>query len=189
MFVYIQREHRVIPKQIPHSWLILQAAYGFIPFLYYNMLSTSYTKVKAFMSALRTAEGSTLPIGAVGFCWGGYHVTQLAHGELAPNGKLLVDAVFTGHPSGLVLPGDIEKIKMPYSVSIGDIDFALSIRRVKQMQQILERKKAEVDSEVVVVPGAAHGFAVRGNPENPREKDQADLAEDQCVRWFAKYLV
>jgi dienelactone hydrolase len=59
---------------------------------------------------------------------------------------------------------------------------------VKQMQEVLEGMK-DVESEVVILPGAKHGFAVRGNPEDKKEKEQADQAEDQCVRWFEKYLV
>lgn len=56
------------------------------------------------------------------------------------------------------------------------------------MQEILEGKK-DVESEVVVLPGAHHGFAVRGDPNNAKEMEQAAQAEDQCVRWFAKHLV
>ena len=115
-------------------------------------------------------------------------VTKLAYGDLAKNGKPLVDAVFTAHPSALQIPAMIENIKKPYSVSIGDKDMALSIKGVNQMQEILKTKK-DVESEVIVIPGAMHGFAVRGDPEDKKEKEQADQAEDQLVRWFDKHLV
>jgi dienelactone hydrolase len=172
-----------------YRWLVAKTLYGLLPFvLYYNRPTAKYPIIQKFMDDFRCSEGASLKVGAVGFCWGGYQVTQLAQGALAKNGKPLVDAVFTAHPSALSVPGDIEKIKQPYSVAIGDGDFALPIKGVKQMQEVLEGMQ-DVESEVVILPGAKHGFAVRGNPEDKKEKEQADQAEDQCVRWFEKYLV
>lgn len=99
-----------------------------------------------------------------------------------------MDAAYTAHPSELKVPADIEGIAVPYSMVIGDADFALDIERVREAEEVLRRKK-DVESEVVVLPGAAHGFAVRGRPDDEREKEQADQAEDQAVRWFVKHLV
>jgi dienelactone hydrolase len=131
--------------------------YAFIPFAWYNGLSATLPKVKKFMDDFRCSEGASLPVGAVGFCWGGYMVTHLAHGDLAKNGKPLVDAVFTAHPSALAIPADIEKVKQPYSVSIGDKDFALKVDGIKKMQEVLEGKK-DVESEVVMWVSCPHRF-------------------------------
>ena len=38
---------------------------------------------------------------------------------------------------------------------------ALNIKGVNKMKQVLDGR-SDVDSEVVVIPGATHGFAVRG---------------------------
>lgn len=152
-----------------------------------NNPTTAYKTIEKYVSDIRCAEGNHLKIGAIGFCWGGYSVTQLAHGHKAANGKRLIDAAFTAHPSSLSLPEDIEKIKLPYSVVIGDIDFAMSLQKVREMEDILS-KKTGVDSEVTVIPNAKHGFAVRGNPNNQAAIDMADQAEDLAVKWIDKYL-
>ncbi|KAI3572770.1 hypothetical protein IWW34DRAFT_856328 [Fusarium oxysporum f. sp. albedinis] len=127
-----------------------------------------YPGVRQFIDDLRCSEASSLKVGVVGFCWGAYGTTHLAHGGLARNGKTLIDAAFTAHPSEIKVPEHIEK-------------------DVQKAAEILEKKK-DVDSEVVIIPNAKHGFAVRGDPDNKEEKDMADQAEDQLVKWFAKYL-
>lgn len=139
------------------------------------------------MDDLRCSEGADRKVGVVGFCWGGYGATRLAHGETARNGKYLVDAVYTAHPSELEVPKDFKDIKLPYCMVIGDNDMAMSLEKVQQAAEILDAKK-EVDSEVVIIPKAKHGFAVRASPDNEVEKEQADQAEDQMVKWFARYM-
>ncbi|KAJ5182096.1 hypothetical protein N7449_012243 [Penicillium cf. viridicatum] len=168
--------------------LVLKAAYVLVPFSIRNNPKKRYPGIRKFMDDLRCSEGADLKVGVVGFCWGGYGATQLAHGDLARNGKPLIDAAYTAHPSELKLPDDIEKITIPYSMVIGDIDFALTISGVQQAADILDSKK-DVESEVVIISNARHGFAVRGRPDDKIEKEMADQAEDQMVKWFAKYLV
>ncbi|CAH0024564.1 unnamed protein product [Clonostachys rhizophaga] len=169
-------------------WLILKAAYFMVPFSIRNNPEKRYPGVRQFMDDLRCSEASNLKVGVVGFCWGAYGVTHLAHGGLASNGKTLIDAAFTAHPSEIKVPEHIENVKLPYSMVIGDIDFALPLKDVQKAAEILEGKK-DLDSEVVIIPNAKHGFAVRGDPNNKEDKEMADQAEDQLVRWFAKYLV
>ncbi|KAJ0125850.1 Uncharacterized protein HZ326_31045 [Fusarium oxysporum f. sp. albedinis] len=106
-----------------------------------------------------------------------------------PDGlSVLLDRVLTekGFWGWLVKPWLILKAAYIMQV-IGDIDFALPLKDVQKAAEILEKKK-DVDSEVVIIPNAKHGFAVRGDPDNKEEKDMADQAEDQLVKWFAKYL-
>ncbi|KAH6956122.1 Alpha/Beta hydrolase protein [Fusarium avenaceum] len=168
-------------------WLILKAAYVMVPFSIRNKPEKRYPGVLQFMDDLRCSEASDLKVGVVGFCWGAYGIAKLAHGGLARNGKTLIDAAYTAHPSEIKVPDHIEGIKLPYSMVIGDIDFALPLKEVHRVAEILEGKKG-VDSEVVIIPNAKHGFAVRGDPNNEEEKEMADQAEDQLVKWFAKYL-
>ncbi|KAF4995700.1 hypothetical protein FDECE_12729 [Fusarium decemcellulare] len=158
-----------------------------VPFSIRNNPERRYPGVRKFMDDLRCAEAANLKVGVVGFCWGAFGVTHLAHGGLARNGKTLIDAAFTAHPSEIKVPRDIEGVKLPYSMVIGDVDFALPLKEVQKAAKILEDKR-EVDTEVVIIPNAKHGFAVRGNPNNKIEKEMADQAEDQLVRWFTKYL-
>ncbi|KAI8722747.1 DLH domain-containing protein [Fusarium sp. LHS14.1] len=168
-------------------WLILKAAWVMIPCNFRNNPKKRYPAIRQFMDDLRCNEAADLKVGAVGFCWGAYGVNHLAQGDLARNDKTLIDAGFTAHPSEVEVPRDFEGIKLPYSMSIGDVDFALPLKEVEEAAKILEAKK-NIDTEVVIIPNAKHGFAVRGNPNNKIEKEMADQAEDQLVRWFTKHL-
>ncbi|KAH7376897.1 Alpha/Beta hydrolase protein [Plectosphaerella cucumerina] len=168
-------------------WLILKIVWTIVPFMMRNSPEKRFPGVLQFIDKLRCSQERESKLGVVGFCWGGYGVTQLAHGGLARNGRTLIDAAYTAHPSELKVPEHIVGIKLPYSMIVGDVDFALSLNDAKQSAEILE-KNADVPSEIVIIPGAKHGFAVRYDPDNKAEIEMADQAEDQMVRWFAHHL-
>jgi dienelactone hydrolase len=154
-----------------------------------NRVAVATPVVLNFFKALKENEAADLPVGTAGYCWGGKYVFMLCgDSEKASNGKSLVDCGFTAHPSNLVIPADAEPIKLPLSVAIGDKDFALKNELVNQMQGIFEKKK-EVETEVVVIPGAPHGFAVRCSPTDEKAVEQAEQAFEQAVAWFDKFLV
>ncbi|KAI9843318.1 MAG: hypothetical protein M1838_002689 [Thelocarpon superellum] len=165
--------------------ILIQILSGFLPFLYRNRVSVCGPRVKAFVAALRKTE--TLPIGMVGYCWGGKHAILAAHND-NEMGKPLVDAVFTAHPSGLDVPADINNIRVPTSIAVGTKDMVMNMKVVDEVQTLLS-KKADVPYEVVTYEGAKHGFAARGNPNEEKEAEHAAQAEDQALTWFAKYLV
>ncbi|KAL6703101.1 hypothetical protein ACN47E_010238 [Coniothyrium glycines] len=167
--------------------LMVQAAFYVIPFFLRNSPHKRYNLVVDFVSKLRAQLPQGAKIGVSGFCWGGYVATHLARGDNISDGDLpLVDAAFTAHPSEVKVD-DFSGIKVPYSMIVGDVDFALKLEDVKKVADILAAERA-VPSEVVVVPGARHGFAVRGNPNDPIEMDMAYQAEDQLVKWFSVHL-
>jgi hypothetical protein len=55
-------------------------------------------------------------------------------------------------------------------------DFVMKADQVYQTKEILEKKKAG-DHEIVVYPNATYGFAVRGDPLDPNQKDISEKAE------------
>ncbi|EWG42591.1 hypothetical protein FVEG_15456 [Fusarium verticillioides 7600] len=133
------------------------------------------------------ARGPQQRIGAAGFCWGGKPVLTLAHPEsLTEDGIPLVDAVFTGHPSGMSLPGDAEPIVRPVSVAIGDRDIVTSMSQFNVMKETW--KDLDTPTEVVVYPGAGHGFCVRVNEKNKNLFQQSKEAEKQALDWFAMHF-
>ena len=139
-------------------------------------------KILPFMESLRNeAKQQRLSLGVAGYCWGGKPAVNLAHTEL-------VDCAFTAHPSALALPGEIERIRVPFSLAIGDMDLVMGIKEVEQTKGILKAKSDDVPSQVVVYPGGGHGFAVRGHPDDEKEKMQRIQAEDQAIEWFTTYL-
>ena len=164
---------------------------AFPAFLAFNRGAVTTPRVHDFFRALRLAAGPSVAVGAAGYCWGGYYAVHLADdAERVSAGEgRLVDACFTAHPSFLNVPADAEKAKLPLSVIVGDVDLALPADKAREMKDVLERKdRGEGRYEMVQLEGAKHGFAVRGNPEDEAQMRQAQVAEDQAVEWFKKWL-
>lgn len=167
---------------------LVRAVSGFIPFLFYNRLAVTQPRVYKFFKDLRANEAAALPVGAAGFCWGGKFVFLLcSDSEKATDGKSLIDCGFTAHPSNLVIPADAQIIKLPLSVAVGDADFVLPLADVQKTKAILEEKGKDTH-EVVVIPGAKHGFAIRAQPDDEKAVEQGLQAEDQAVNWFTKWF-
>ncbi|RKU48571.1 hypothetical protein DL546_008198 [Coniochaeta pulveracea] len=164
------------------------AIYGMVPFVYYNRPGRSYPVVKSFFHALRKAEGADLPVGAAGFCWGGKHTVLLAADEELVDGKRLLDAGFTGHPSMLSVPADVEAMTLPVSFALAENDMAVSIQQAEQIKQIVEGKPEAQRGEAVMYKGCGHGFCIRADATKDDVAKQAAEAEDQCIRWFNKHF-
>lgn len=164
----------------------------FIPFLVRNRYSVAWPRITKFLSDLRADKKTQVPVGIAGFCWGGLHAVKLSHDTLetrTADGKPLADAFFTAHPSNLSTTGDFDGVQRPLSVAIGDEDDVWGMKEVEQAKAILATK-SELDTEVVVYPGAKHGFSVRASRAVPDSKEtrQAEEAERQSVAWFKKHF-
>ncbi|CAJ0549945.1 Ff.00g065400.m01.CDS01 [Fusarium sp. VM40] len=169
-------------------WYTAQLVYGVVPFFMYNSSGRAWPRIRSFFEAVRLHEGSERRIGAAGFCWGGRPVMTLARSDVdTANSKPLVDAVFAGHPSGLSLPGDAENVTKPISVAIGDKDQVTPMSQVNVMRSVWQGLE-DVPIELVVYPGAGHGFCVRVDSNNKNQFQQSEEAEEQALRWFGKYL-
>ncbi|KAH7124671.1 hypothetical protein EDB81DRAFT_951656 [Dactylonectria macrodidyma] len=138
--------------------------WAFIPFMIRNRFSTSFPAVKGYFEQLRQNEGTILPIGP------------------------LIDAAFTGHPSWVGIPGDIEKLTLPVSFALGDLDNHISPDQAEQIRAIVEAKPESAKGEVILYENCAHGFAVRGDLKSLEVASQAAKAEDQCIAWFNKHF-
>lgn len=177
----------------PNRYNIPWVLYAILPFMAVNRPGRSYPTVRAFFAALRQSEASALPVGAAGFCWGGKHAVLLAGDDAdaddsGPPGKLkpLVDAAFTGHPSLLSIPSDVERLRRPVAFALGDEDSALPLGKVEEIRRVVEALPEESRGEVVVYPGCGHGFCVRADLGREDVVRQAGEAEDQCMRWFGE---
>jgi dienelactone hydrolase len=178
---------------------ILQALSGFLPWLILCRQSVCKPRIFNFFKALRASpETANTKVGAAGFCWGGKYAVLLSHDM--PSTRIhradtqgeqlmtLVDACYTAHPSFLNIPGDINDVTIPLSIAVGDEDMALKVELVEIAKTILEKKKSG-DHEVVIYAGAKHGFAVRGDPKDPKQVDLGEKAGQQALAWFTKWLV
>lgn len=167
---------------------LMQAVAGFAPFLFFCRLAVTQPRVYKFFHDLRDHEATSLPVGAAGFCWGGRFVFLLCSAsEKAANSKNLIDCGFTAHPSTLVNPADANGVNLPLSVAVGDVDIVMPLKETEQVKQILAAK-GEDTHEVVILPGAKHGFAIRAAPNDEEGVKQGKQATEQAVSWFTKWF-
>lgn len=178
---------------------MVKMMYFVIPWRMSTAFSVCHPRVVGFIQALRTSPApfstTSLKIGAAGFCWGGEHVVRLSHDDPSVHVKRhesatgqpeqLIDCVFTAHPSFLKVPEDIEAIKLPTSVAVGDKDMVLKAPDAERVKAILD---ATEHNEMRIEPGAKHGFSIRVHPEDKHEVECADRAEEQALSWFNKWL-
>lgn len=104
------------------------------------------------------------------------------------NGKPLIDAGFTGHPSRLAIPAEIEAIKKPVSFACAEKDSQLPKEQADKIAAIVEAKDEGEKGEMVWYTGCGHGFCVRADSGFEDVTKQAAEAEDQCIRWFDSHF-
>ncbi|KAI0390104.1 dienelactone hydrolase family protein [Xylariaceae sp. FL0594] len=169
----------------PYHFLSLMSA--IVSAIYLNRFGKTFPVAKRFMTSLRQNEAANLPVGVAGYCWGGKHVVLLCEGFKTEDGKPLVDAGFTAHPSFLGLYGEIERLKVPVSFAVGDLDNRVSSEQAKRIEEIVLAKPDGQRGECRVYPGYGHGFACRVDVKNYDPKGAVE-AEDQALAWFEKHF-
>ncbi|RFU28800.1 hypothetical protein B7463_g7535, partial [Scytalidium lignicola] len=149
-----------------------------------------------FLRALRHATPRSQKIGMTGFCWGGKYAIRagLESNRIDKDGEKvpLVDAVVALHPSHVALPDDVETLVVPVSYGWGLEDAGVNIEQKGMVEEIhakakkAGRKVPEMEHKVYK-PGR-HGFAVRGNPDDPLEKACLEDSVTQALNWFGRWL-
>jgi len=122
-----------------------------VPFMYRAAPASAYPHVLTFARAMRADLPAGAKMGVAGFCWGGFGSTKLCTETAVEGGsERLIDAQYCGHPSGLKVPDMIldavSKLKVPYSMAIGDTDFALGNAQVLQTEAALKQKVGEPEA-------------------------------------------
>jgi carboxymethylenebutenolidase len=126
--------------------------------------------------------------GVTGWCWGGSTTIQVA----ATNPDMKAAVAWYGPParpyqgaSGPVTGFDLVKdIKIPFMGLFGATDQNPKVEDVKKFEEMLKQTNKNV--EIVVYPGAGHGFHADYRPSY--NKAAADDAWARCTGWFNKYL-
>jgi len=149
-----------------------------------------------FLGALRRATPKSQKIGMVGFCWGGKYAIRagLESNMIDIDGAKvpLVDAVVSLHPSNLAIPEDVENLVVPVSCGWGVEDTQVKFEQKGQVEEIhandkkAGRKAPEMEHKVYK-PGR-HGFAVRGNPDDPLERACLEDSVTQVLNWLGRWL-
>lgn len=150
------------------------------PWIYNHREAVSKPILQKFMKAVK-ADPEIGKIGSVGFCWGGRYSFLLA----SENDYEDVDCSVANHPSQLVLPKEAQTVNKPLLMQVGDVDMMLSMAKIKIVQEALKGKPG---CDVIVIPGAKHGFAVRPSQSDPNGKDQMAQATKGAISFFLKHL-
>jgi carboxymethylenebutenolidase len=125
---------------------------------------------------LRDHEASTGRIGAVGFCYGGGVVNELA--VRMPD--LGAGVPFYGSPPALE---DVPAIRAPIMANLGGLDERVNAAYPAYEAALREHGK---DFTVHVYEGANHGFH---NDTTPRyDEEAASLAQDRTIAFFNRWL-
>lgn len=125
---------------------------------------------------LRDHESTTGRIGAVGFCYGGGVVNQLA--VRLPD--LGAGVAFYGSAPALE---DVPSIRAPLMFQLGGLDERVNARYPAYQESLEEHGKAFV---VHVYEGANHGFH---NDTTPRyDEEAARLAQERTIAFFNRHL-
>jgi len=138
--------------------------------------------ITATIDAMRNELG-VKKIGAVGYCFGGkYVIRYLAEGRG-------LDAGFTAHPS-LIEPGELEAVRGPLSIAAAEVDFQMSPDQRFQTEKTLEQlgKEHSVPYQLTLYGATEHGFAVRCDRSNPKQRYAMDSACTQALIWFDEHV-
>lgn len=149
-----------------------------------------------FLAALRRATPKSQKIGMVGFCWGGKYAIRagLEGNMIQMDGQKvpLVDAAVGLHPSHLAVPEDVENLVVPVSYGWGVEDTVAKFAQKGEVEEIHARAKRTgrkvPEMEHRAYKPGRHGFAVRGNPDDPQERKCLEDSVTQVLDWFGRWL-
>lgn len=130
-------------------------------------------------------------IGATGYCFGGRYAFRAgaAKGNSSSTSTSTgiggAHAVFAAHPS-MLSDEEIAAIQGPTSVAAAETDGLMPAERRTQITSLLQKSGKEYS--FAVYGGTSHGFGVRVNVTDPRQKFAKEEAFLQAVRWFSVWL-
>ncbi|KAJ7164510.1 dienelactone hydrolase [Mycena filopes] len=139
--------------------------------------------IDSVLAALN-AEGVTA-FAATGYCFGARYVVDLAFDNA-------IHVSVIAHPSGLVLPDDMEKYaalaKAPLLINSCETDPAFPAEAQAHADALLGEGKFAPGYKREYFAGCTHGFAVRGDMSDPKVKAGKEGAFKATIGWFEKYL-
>ncbi|KAH7038962.1 putative endo-1,3-1,4-beta-D-glucanase [Macrophomina phaseolina] len=122
-------------------------------------------------------------VGAVGFCYGGWGVFRL--GAKRDQEQKLVDCISAAHPT-LLEEREIENVGVPVQILAPEIDPQFTEELKSFSNRVIPRLGVPYDYQHF--PGLEHGFAVRGDPEIPGEREGLERAKAAVVLWMLHWL-
>ncbi|KAJ3354641.1 hypothetical protein HDU91_005750 [Kappamyces sp. JEL0680] len=139
-------------------------------FLWRNSFVKNKVDIDVVLKELRV-QGAT-KIALLGYCWGGKVAVLCGREDLA-------DVVVAAHPGRLQFPEDINLLQKPTLFILSEKDRELTPERQTEIIELLRSKGPQYDGETY--PGVDHGFAVRGNENDPHVKEQRVKAYERSL--------
>jgi carboxymethylenebutenolidase len=141
----------------------------------------SEATIKNFVAAVRylaTDPQSTGKVACMGFCWGGGMTNQVA----VHSPDLAAAVPFYGMQPA---PADVPKIKAAMLIHYAGNDDRINAG-IPAFEEAL--KKASIDYQIFMYPGAEHSFFNDTNPVPRYNKEAAALAWKRTLEFFKKKL-
>ncbi|PWY90235.1 alpha/beta-hydrolase [Aspergillus heteromorphus CBS 117.55] len=133
--------------------------------------------VDGILTAMRETLGCQL-IGGVGYCFGGKYVCRYLQ-----SGKL--DAGFIAHPTGVEVD-ELRRIEGPLSIAAAITDAVFTADKRHASEAILGG--LGVPFQINLFSDVEHGFAVRCDLSETRQKFAKEQAFSQAVAWFEQHI-
>jgi len=168
-------------EPVPEEILLnpeLRKTYDFSTFMSRNSKEIRYPRIVSIAKELKQNHG-VKKLAAIGFCYGGWGTAKLA-------GDQLVDGAAFAHPSRIEFPADIENIKTPTLFLMAETDEQFPPKIHEETKAILAKKPFPFTFNFY--PKVSHGFAVRGNSDDPVVKQAAEDAAKAAVNFFNTVL-
>ncbi|WWD19459.1 hypothetical protein CI109_103919 [Kwoniella shandongensis] len=174
--------HKAKASLVQKSGETVQATSVYAPWLFRHRESVSRPLVEQFVKDLRN-DPTTGKVAAIGYCWGARYCMLLAQ-DTSP---VKVDVAIGNHPSFLT-QDDVKPItSIPCAIFKGDVDDIMSDSQLEAIEEILRPKLGD-NLFVKLYPDAVHGFAVRGDMEDGREKAQKEDVNKIAMDFVAKHF-
>lgn len=152
------------------------------PFIGRHGKEKTEAQINPVMDALR-AQGVT-HFAAVGYCFGARYVTNYAV-------RKEIEVGILAHPSLLEVPKDLQDIKasgVPTYWATCETDPQYPIESQKIGDEILGNGTMEGPAyKRTYYPGCTHGFAVRGDKNDPKVKEGKEDHFKQSIAFLKKY--
>lgn len=165
-----------------------------------NSKDIRFPEIESCAKSLRQEHGFK-KLGAIGFCFGGWAVFQLgAKGRVSQStgchhrlcawtdmalGKNLVDCISTAHPS-LTTKEEIDAVAVPVQIIAPEHDPQLTPELKAYANSVIPGLNLEYDYQYF--PGLMHGFAIRCDQNDVKQRKGFERAKNAAVAWFAQFL-
>ncbi|KAJ7818778.1 Alpha/Beta hydrolase protein [Mycena olivaceomarginata] len=130
-----------------------------------------------WIEEVRKQYGAESKYCAVGYCFGAPFVMDVGGTDDIVAGAF-------AHP-GLLTEKHFQDLKHPLLMSCAESDFTFSTEFRRRAEDILVEKKAQY--QIQVFSGVKHGFAVRGELENPDVRYAKEESARSIAGWFTRF--